>query len=160
MPRFVTPVIVAALLLGVVLFAWNNQRLRSELAYCQGQLEGVAEQSPSAGAREEESPAGQMPVTYMYDNLTTAEADSLRALGLEDPVATVDSSLRAHPELIPYEGTLGGTMDFYGDDAVRVLGPARIAAVFSDGHNQGHMIVGYRVQRGGQIEFEVLEARM
>lgn len=167
MPRPLTRAIIAFVATAVILLTWNNLSLRSTLARCRSDLnqstQPTTEPADTVGqaTSPDESPQPtEVPLTYAYDNLTSSEEDSLRALGLVNPIAAIDSALRQRTDLIPYEGTMGGTMNFYSPDAIRILGPDRIAAVFDDGHMQGHLLIHYRVNPGGRIEFNVLEATM
>jgi hypothetical protein len=62
------------------------------------------------------------------------ELDDLRRQGLEDPAAELRSSLMAHPELIPCNPVLGGTMGFYYPESIVLLASPWVFAGFSDGH--------------------------
>lgn len=73
---------------------------------------------------------------------------------------TVKASLQSRPDLIPYEGELGGTMGFYNDEAVEVLSDEYVFARFSDGHVQGAMVLEYEVLSPGEIRWEVLSATL
>ncbi len=93
-----------------------------------------------------------------YTALTEAEIEQLKRKGLADPIQDLAVDLVKHPELIPMEPVLGGTMDFWRD-AVMVLGPGRVRAEFEDGHIGGHMILEYQVSDSGKISWTVLEAQ-
>ncbi len=62
--------------------------------------------------------------------------------------------------LIPFEGQLGGTMDFYDPDSIYVLSDRWVYAEFTDGHLQGGMLLEYALEPDGEIRWRVLEARL
>lgn len=64
------------------------------------------------------------------------------------------------PELIPFEGTLGGTMGFYDPENIYVLSDKWVYARFEDGHIQGGMLLEYSLGPDGEISWQVLEARL
>ena len=70
-----------------------------------------------------------------------------RRQGLEDPPNQLRDSLAAHPDLIPYEGVLGGTMRFDRDGIV-LLTPSLAFAEFDDGHIGGVLLAEYHVVPG------------
>lgn len=83
----------------------------------------------------------------------------------EPPQLPIDAErlkedLRERPELIPFDGELGGTMGFYDPQAIRVLSERWVYARFDDGHVQGEMLLEYTVGEDADIEWEVLEARL
>ena len=62
------------------------------------------------------------------------------------------------PEVIPFEGRLGGTMDFYDPDRINVLSDRWVYAEFDDGHSQGAMLLEYERTEGGTIKWSVIDA--
>ena len=52
------------------------------------------------------------------------------------------NDLLKHPELIPYSGILGGTMNFYTED-MTVIGDKWVMAYFEDGHIGGYSLFTY-----------------
>ena len=54
-----------------------------------------------------------------------------------DPIPQIVDGLMAHPELIPHEGVLGGTMGFYAAREIHILDGSCMYAEFNDGHIQG-----------------------
>jgi hypothetical protein len=87
------------------------------------------------------------------------EIGLLRRRGLENPVQDLVADLQRHPEIIPYQGVLGGRMGFYDRDRIRVLNDSWVYALFDDGHIVGHGIFGYHVASGGKISWRVIAAR-
>ncbi len=97
-----------------------------------------------------------------------ASLDTLRKRFKENTTAAVSevtdeqarmivSDLISHPELIPYEGVLGGTMGFYARDSVRVLSDRWALATFEDGHRMGGMLLRYQVTDRG-IVWKVIDS--
>lgn len=79
--------------------------------------------------------------------------EKFKAKGLSDPVRDIISDLLKHPQLIPYEGILGGTMRFYENES-RILNNKWVYAYFEDGHYSGYMLLEYDVTDNGKISWE------
>ena len=86
--------------------------------------------------------------------LPAEDRDFLMARGLVNPEAELIADLRAHPELIPCKGDVGGTPGFHDPEAIRVLSRDRVEAAYDDGHRQGRLDLGFTV-RGGKITWKV-----
>ena len=86
------------------------------------------------------------------------QIDGLEKQGLADPVPTLVKDLQAHPELIPYEGVLGGTMRFGSPEHIHVLNDRWVYAYFEDGHILGWGLFRYTVVDSDSVAWEVLEA--
>lgn len=93
------------------------------------------------------------------DGLSYKEVEELQRKGLKDPVNDLITDLRKHRELIPYEGILGGTMDFYTDESIHVLSSKNVLAYFEDGHICGYMLLEYHVSNG-EISWKVIDSRL
>ncbi|TVQ40117.1 MAG: hypothetical protein EA384_04210 [Spirochaetaceae bacterium] len=63
-------------------------------------------------------------------------------------------------DLIPFDGILGGTMGFYTPDNVFVLSNRWVYARFEDGHIGGEMLLEYRIDGVGGIDWTVLYAEL
>ena len=63
-------------------------------------------------------------------------------------------------DLIPFDGVLGGTMGFYTPDNVFVLSNRWVYARFEDGHIGGEMLLEYRIDGVGGIDWTVLHAEL
>lgn len=87
------------------------------------------------------------------------ELARLRDLGLQDPVADLKADLATHPEIIPYEGVLGGRMAFYDKDAMVFLPGGYVYAPADDGHYEVHALLRYEVSPGGAIRWRLVDAR-
>ena len=70
------------------------------------------------------------------------------------------ADLLQRDDLIPFEGILGGTMGFYTPDNVYVLSERWVYARFEDGHIGGEMLLEYRFDAAGQIDWTVLRAEL
>lgn len=79
------------------------------------------------------------------------------AKGLEDPPKEIDRSLRGRPELIPYEGVLGGTMQFL---YIFILNDKWAYAMFEDGHISGSAVFEYAVGPGQKISWELVSSKL
>jgi hypothetical protein len=82
----------------------------------------------------------------------------LRTAGLDDPVARLVADLRAHPELIPFPGELGGTMGFHDSTAIHVLNDHWVYATFDDGHVQGRGLFEYTIADSARIRWQTVGA--
>jgi hypothetical protein len=78
----------------------------------------------------------------------------------EELAARLKGDLMDREELIPFEGQLGGTMDFYDPDSIYILSDRWVYAEFTDGHVQGGMLLEYTFEPGGEVSWRVLEARL
>jgi len=87
--------------------------------------------------------------------LSDYEIRLLHEQGLEDPERELVADLRSRPELIPFDGVLGGTMGFYNAKSIFLLPHNHVFAYYSDGHLAGHMLLRYEVENG-RIDWTVL----
>jgi hypothetical protein len=92
--------------------------------------------------------------------LDQLELDELERKGLRDPVMTLKSDLMSHPELIPFEGTMGGTMRFTRPGSIILLPGGYAHARFEDGHMSGECIFAFDVRPGGAIRWKRISARL
>lgn len=76
---------------------------------------------------------------------------------IENPEEFIANQLKEHPEKIPMDAVLGGTMQFR---QVQVLTEDWVLAVYDDGHVQGTSIFGYELQPDGSLEFSHVATRM
>jgi len=89
--------------------------------------------------------------------ISSYDVRQLRRRGLENPIADLKMDLMNKSDMIPFEGTLGGTMHFY-EEMIYVLTGRWVLAYFEDGHRAGYMLLGYEVNTGGEITWDVIEA--
>jgi hypothetical protein len=103
------------------------------------------------------------PVESKPDNvieLHSWDIEEMKRRGLKEPVKDIISDLMQHRELIPYEGSLGGTMNFYSESQIRILTKKWVLAYFEDGHNGGYILFEYEVTKGGRIKWKALASYM
>jgi hypothetical protein len=86
------------------------------------------------------------------------EVAALHARGLRDPVIELREDLLRRPDLIPFEGTMGGRMQFV-PTGIAVLSPEWIYARFEDGHVGGSCLLAFDVLPSGEISWRRLAAR-
>ena len=137
---------VAVLGLGIALIA-TIQILQTERQAHQGTQATLQSLRDSLHA-EARSPRGGGGGPGRIEGITTTEIAVLRAWGLADPVADLKADLARHPELIPIEPVLGGTMGFRDPERIWVLNARWVFADFEDGHIGGSMLLEYRVRSG------------
>ena len=82
----------------------------------------------------------------------------LKAMGLADPVNDLKADLKGHPELIPYEGRLGGTMGFRFPDKIYIASSQWVLAYFEDGHVGGIVLLKFAVSDKGLISWKVVDS--
>lgn len=85
-----------------------------------------------------------------------AAEDSLETWGIKDTNIIVED-LKKHPELIPFKGSLGGTMGFY---TVHVLNEKWAYVGFEDGHSGGIGLYEYTVNEDQSITWQVIKAEI
>lgn len=155
--RIIYLVIVLIISVAAAYLLNDRGRLRAELASCQ---EWAATVETTLADTIKATPVDTVrpitPTACIYPFLTRREIDSLRGLGLKQPLEDLERDLRRQTDLIPYEGVLGGTMGFHAPDGIRILGPGRAIGVFDDGHKEGHLILAFEVKPGGDITWEVI----
>jgi hypothetical protein len=84
------------------------------------------------------------------------DIEEMKKRGLKGPVKDIISDLMQHRELIPYKGSLGGTMNFYSAGKIWILTKKWVLAYFEDGHNRGYLLLEYEVTNDGRIKWKVL----
>ncbi len=72
---------------------------------------------------------------------------------IAEPEKFVLDKLQEHPELIPKDAVLGGTMRF---TSIYFINDELIVAEYEDGHVMGKSIFGYRPDRKGNLKFEMI----
>lgn len=87
--------------------------------------------------------------------LTSSDVSRLKAAGLPEPATQILYDLTNHHDVIPAEGSLGGTMLFFPAES-HFVGPDRVLAYFEDGHSAGRLLMSFSVA-DGEISWEVIE---
>ncbi|MFO8146703.1 MAG: hypothetical protein ACQEQB_02170 [Bacteroidota bacterium] len=72
---------------------------------------------------------------------------------IAEPEKFVLDRLQEHPELIPKEAVLGGTMRF---TSLYFINDELIVAEYEDGHVMGKSIFSYQPDRKGNLKFEMI----
>jgi len=112
-------------------------------------------------------PVGSVMVTEQTDDMDEDEAtqpievfswdiQAMKRADLKDPLKDIISDLKRHRELIPYKGSMGGTMNFYGRSKVWILTKKWALAYFEDGHIGGYLLLEYDITKGGGINWKTL----
>ena len=84
------------------------------------------------------------------------DIEQMKRKGLKDPLKDIISDLRRHRELIPYTGSMGGTMNFYSESQIWILTKKWVLAYFEDGHNGGYLLLEYEVTKDGKIKWKTV----
>ena len=92
------------------------------------------------------------------DLLESVERDWLRRAGFTAPAESLRADLLRHPELIPTEGILGGTMAFR-PEAIYLLPGGHVWAIADDGHIETALLLRYDVKRYTTVEWSVVYHR-
>lgn len=144
-----------AILLSVLLLV-RNAAHRADLLAIQAEKDQLTAQVADLSTRCEqyERQARNLP------GLLPWEIEELKKKGLKNPVADLVADLQGHPELIPHEAVLGGTMAFGFPEKIYVLTEHYVLAYFEDGHIGGWMVLEYSVARGGKISWRVIDSRL
>jgi hypothetical protein len=94
-----------------------------------------------------------------FPHLDQYMLSQLKQLGFNGDENTIKEDLKKHNELIPYEGVLGGTMEFASKDYIYVLSNEWVFANFNDGHNAGYMLLSYKWSGKG-LKWKVLDSHL
>ncbi len=88
--------------------------------------------------------------------ISDAQITELEARGLPDPITDLLTDLRAHPDLIPADAALGGSMGFHDADGFHVLNGRWVQASFDDGHTGGRGVFEFTIDEGGRIHWRTV----
>jgi len=100
--------------------------------------------------------------TLLKNNISAIQTfdyfDELRLaqVGIDD-ITLISEDLYKHPELIPYEGVLGGTMAFTDID---VINYKWVYAKYEDGHIIGYGLYEYHVDDEAQIVWRLVSGEL
>ncbi|NDI35699.1 hypothetical protein [Chengkuizengella sediminis] len=86
--------------------------------------------------------------------LDSASIQELSWVGIDDSEDII-TDLYEHPELIPFDGVLGGTMFFY---KATVINYKWVYAHFEDGHIHGVGLYEFEVDHNNQITWKLIDA--
>jgi len=94
------------------------------------------------------------------DLIDEFQIKTLKRRGLSDPFSQLPADLMAHPELIPFEGVVGGTMGFRTSEDITILSPCWVFARFDDGHVMGSCLLEYEISPDSTIHWKLIKAQM
>lgn len=83
----------------------------------------------------------------------------LKEKGYPGTVEDIIEDLLDNQEIIPYDGSLGGTMGFYDASNIEILTDRWALAYFEDGHGFGFMLLEYEYSENDLI-WRVIDAYM
>ncbi|GAA4440243.1 hypothetical protein GCM10023188_37260 [Pontibacter saemangeumensis] len=154
------PWILAGLFLFLALyFYWQQREAEGRLAIADSQVEAIdeelAQKDEAADSLEEMVlppdtmnlvPPGGAAFVDELGTLSASDIQRLKRKGLKNPETDLMNDLsRKQRELIPVEGTMGGTMTIRDS---RILNDRYAMAYYEDGHNGGYMLLKYAVSNG------------
>ncbi|HSQ60876.1 MAG TPA: hypothetical protein VLT84_10680 [Acidobacteriota bacterium] len=90
-----------------------------------------------------------------HDLLDSVERDWLQRAGFASPADSLRADLLRHPELIPAEGVVGGTMAFR-EGSIWILPAGHVWAVADDGHIEVSLLLRYDVTKDRRINWHVV----
>ena len=100
-------------------------------------------------------------LTYTQNTLPYPPASEEVAVEIKsDFEKMLTDDLVKHPELIPYEAVLGGTMGFYHKDMIEMLEAPWVSAYFGDGHISGYLLLKYEITDQENISWEVIDSKI
>lgn len=85
-------------------------------------------------------------------------ASELRELGFENPAEDLRNDLLERKDLLPIEGTHGGTMAFRNVEFLD--GGPWVQAYYEDGHYAGWSLLEYTVTAPGELKWKVLATNL
>lgn len=88
------------------------------------------------------------------DDLAAFELEKKNYFGSPKDIIT---ELVKHPELIPYEGVLGGEI-LFREEGAKVLSHEWIFAPFDDGHISGYLLIHYSIVDGKPGDWKVVDS--
>jgi hypothetical protein len=112
----------------------------------------VTEPSETVASQNVEEPSN-----IRQHQLQEADRQFLIEKGLQEPINDLVKDLMKHNELIPCEGTVGGTPGFYNPDRIAVLSKDHVIADYDDGHVEGTVELTFTVSNG-TISWTVTQA--
>jgi len=95
-----------------------------------------------------ESQQNEEPTDIREHQLQDADRQFLIEQGLHDPTNDLVKDLMKHNELIPCEGSIGGTPGFYNPKRIAVLSKDHVVADYDDGHDEGTVELTFIVSHG------------
>jgi hypothetical protein len=104
--------------------------------------------------------AAETRLEVLEDSLSMhGRGNTREPLEAEGQAEAVLADLARHPELIPFAGVEGGTMQFYPSQC-RVIVPGWAYGYFEDGHIAGHGLFEYAAGPGGRYRWKSIAAKL
>ena len=159
--------LVATLLFLAMYFYWKKNEAESRLIIADNKLAEMGS-TPEMEVAEEDTLANIMlppdtmgmtppPGAEFVDELgalSQSDIQRLKRKGLRNPETDLMNDLnRKQRQLIPVEGTMGGTMAIRES---RILNDRYAMAYYEDGHNGGYLLLKYEVNNGN-ITWKVVD---
>jgi len=155
-----SPALMAAALIVLVVFnlmskgridhlTADNAIIAEKLEQAYSKLDKETQQVQRNGTVPGDPPANSI-------ELFSWDIRRMQKKGLKVPVNDIASDLKQHGELIPYQPSMGGKMNFYDAGKIWILAGKWVFAYFEDGHNGGYMLLEYQIEPGGKIIWKVL----
>jgi len=91
---------------------------------------------------------GEEPNDVREHKLQEADRQFLVEQGLRNPTNDLVTDLMKHNELIPCEGSVGGSPGFYNADRIAVVSKDHVIADYDDGHVEGTVELAFIVSHG------------
>ena len=95
-----------------------------------------------------DSQQSEEPSDIREHKIQEADRQFLIEQGLHDPTTDLVADLMKHNELIPCEGSLGGTPGFNSPRRIAVLSKDHVIADYDDGHVDGTVELTFIVSHG------------
>jgi len=89
------------------------------------------------------------------DLIDSVERDWLRRAGFTAPAESLRADLMRHPELIPSEGVVGGTMAFRREGFTLLPGQ-HVWAIADDGHIETSLLLRYNLRSDTTVAWSVV----
>ncbi len=143
--------------LGVIMYLsqQNLRELEENLENCREEVRQLEDQLDDQAHLHEEEQTGNGNFVA-FQPFTDYDLRQFERININEPVSFLRDRLQERPDLIPTEGVLGGTMNFYDREAIHVLNDKWMFATFEDGHIMGQLILSYDVGEDHEPEFEIL----
>ncbi len=77
---------------------------------------------------------------------------------IREPEQHFKDSLYFNYGIIPYQSTTGTRMHIFDRENIKILGPNRVFADFTDNEQYGWMLLEYNVSPDAEISFEVIDS--
>jgi len=149
---------VTLILLGIfnLMNKSRADRMEAEKILLVRKLEQAGEQLARKTQQENQHADFTVGPTASPIELFSWDIRAMQKKGLKDPVNDIVSDLKQHREIIPFEATMGGTMNFYDRSKIRILTNKWVLAYVEDGHKGGYVLLEYQIAPGGKIIWKIL----